>query len=413
MRCKQIQEEILGIMKEPVSRATDIIKHQVSKRCQALASFMESLMDEVACADLKLDLPQESELTASERDSVMLGEISPHHDYCDSKSSSETPPSYTQLNYDDNLMRFFSSCPKTLNARDELNLSDVCGELSSNQRCPGSGDTRSAGDCSSKSNTLMANVTRISQTTTTGSYAQHVSTALTEAILLRHNDDMEKGMVKKHKEHRCSVRNFNGEKSKMFVKESQSKEVHSDVQLGQGVKRSGSKSWEADILQNYKHQHLSDSGNNNGQRSPSATPTYVRNPAELWPPFAVSIPICSTQSLSPCEPQLAMASLPGHLSGVYLYPTTSIGHLPLGHLGAPPPSPEPFFIHGYIQAQTNTLLTAPQPLITYPSSIPLHSIASLTGVLPQSSSINNNTSTVYPTENPFKPKSRSVSQLIT
>lgn len=43
----------------------------------------------------------------------MLGEISPHHDYYDSKSSSETPPSYNQLNYNANIQRFFQSKPKT------------------------------------------------------------------------------------------------------------------------------------------------------------------------------------------------------------------------------------------------------------------------------------------------------------
>lgn len=58
-------------------------------------------------------------LTSQERDSVMLGEISPHHDYCDSKSSSETPPSYNQLNYNENLQRFFDSRPRTLTASDE------------------------------------------------------------------------------------------------------------------------------------------------------------------------------------------------------------------------------------------------------------------------------------------------------
>lgn len=39
----------------------------------------------------------------------MLGEISPHHEYFDSKSSTETPPSYNQLNYHDNIERFFNS----------------------------------------------------------------------------------------------------------------------------------------------------------------------------------------------------------------------------------------------------------------------------------------------------------------
>lgn len=53
------------------------------------------------------------DLHFQERDSVMFGEISPHHDYYDSKSSSETPPSYNQLNYNENIQRFFQSKPKT------------------------------------------------------------------------------------------------------------------------------------------------------------------------------------------------------------------------------------------------------------------------------------------------------------
>lgn len=52
------------------------------------------------------------------RDSFMLGEISPHHEGC-SKSSSETPPSYSQLNYKENIARFFESKPKTTFGSDE------------------------------------------------------------------------------------------------------------------------------------------------------------------------------------------------------------------------------------------------------------------------------------------------------
>lgn len=43
----------------------------------------------------------------------MLGEISPHHDYYDRESASETPPSYNQLNYKENIQRFFQSKPMT------------------------------------------------------------------------------------------------------------------------------------------------------------------------------------------------------------------------------------------------------------------------------------------------------------
>lgn len=60
-----------------------------------------------------------------ERDSVMLGEISPYHDYYDSKSSSETPPSYNQLNYNENLQRFFQSKPKTTVSEESSNAVQV------------------------------------------------------------------------------------------------------------------------------------------------------------------------------------------------------------------------------------------------------------------------------------------------
>lgn len=58
-----------------------------------------------------------------EHDSVMLGEISPHHEYYDSKSSTETPPSYNQLNYNENIERFFKSKPVvTMYGSDEENI---------------------------------------------------------------------------------------------------------------------------------------------------------------------------------------------------------------------------------------------------------------------------------------------------
>jgi len=54
----------------------------------------------------------------------MLGEISPHHEYYDSKSSTETPPSYNQLNYNENIERFFKSKPPvaTMYGSDEENV---------------------------------------------------------------------------------------------------------------------------------------------------------------------------------------------------------------------------------------------------------------------------------------------------
>jgi period circadian protein 2 len=100
-KSKSIQDEILKLLTKAIARPFDTVKQQVSKRCQVLESFMEPLVHEIVKSnnkkDLTLELPQETDLTFSERDSVMLGEISPHHDYFDSKSSSETPPSYNQV----------------------------------------------------------------------------------------------------------------------------------------------------------------------------------------------------------------------------------------------------------------------------------------------------------------------------
>lgn len=76
-----------------------------------------------------------------EHDSVMLGEISPHHEYYDSKSSTETPPSYNQLNYNENIERFFKSKPSvaiTYGSDEEiLNLSNDEGD----KTCPTSTGT--------------------------------------------------------------------------------------------------------------------------------------------------------------------------------------------------------------------------------------------------------------------------------
>lgn len=394
MRSKQMQEDILKLMKETVSRPTDLLKHQVSKRCQALASFMETLMDEVTRPDLKLDLPQESELTGSERDSVMLGEISPHHDYYDSKSSSETPPSYTQLNYNDNLLRFFNSRPKTLNTlEDEIKL-EGSSEMSPNQRFDSSGDSRSAENCSSGSNHLTGSATTSNTGTGCSSYSAYAPPTLTEATLVRHNDDMEKGMVKKHKEQRCSVRNFNGEKSKkQAAKEGQmSKDAaHVDLQSGHGVKRSGSRSWEADTKQNHKHQHMSENHaasitHASGCRATDAQSInrhsmlgniypHVNslNSPELWPPFSLSGPVCSTQSHSTTNPQM----LPGRLSAVYtMLPTSHLDHVPHEHPGPQPPKPEPYYMSSYAYPPTHPLTTS-QPLV----NIPLHKIAPLHDVL--------------------------------
>lgn len=230
---KIIRDEILKLLTEPVTRPSDTVKQQVSKRCQALASFMETLMDEVTkSSDLKLELPLESDLTFSERDSVMLGEISPHHDYFDSKSSSETPPSYNQLNYNENLQRFFDSRPITVNECGDQNKMETADtekgtrmNLSPTQCFGGSGGSESAGNMSSASNANMESITNTSTGTSNGSY---IPPLLTKQLLCKHNEDMEKLIIKRHKVGRINKAGCE-----------RNKRTPTHEQHSHGVKRSG------------------------------------------------------------------------------------------------------------------------------------------------------------------------------
>lgn len=280
---RAIQDDILKMLTEPVTRPSDTVKQQVSMRCQVLASFMETLMDEVTNSeskkDLKLDLPLESDLTFSERDSVMLGEISPHHDHFDSKSSSETPPSYNQLNYNENLQRFFDSRPMT--NIDQLKIEQSSTEPSranaSPMPCFGeSGGSESAGNMSSlASNANMESVTNTSTGTSSGSYLPPI---LTEALLCKHNEDMEKLIIKRHKVARTGGKN--GDKSKKGHEKTYEQHSH-------GVKRSGSHSWEGEAHKTSKQQHFVET-----QKSPVGaipTQTYPSPNVDLWPPFSVSL----------------------------------------------------------------------------------------------------------------------------
>ncbi|XP_062565455.1 period circadian protein isoform X2 [Armigeres subalbatus] len=251
---KLIEEQIIRLLKEPVPKASDMVKQEVTKRCKALASFMEELMDEVAQPELKLNLLNESDFTFSERDSVMFGEISPHHEYFDSKSSSETPPSYNQLNYNDNLQRFFESRP-VMNVTESSRIHSSGGtntETIDDQRFSGDGGESggSAGNFSSESNAQMDSVTNTTSNTGTSS-GSYQPPMLTEELLCKHNDDMQKVMLKKHREARTLARGT--EKNKKGATD----KTYTNI-LTQGVKRGSSHSWEEDIHKTFKNQHNPD-----------------------------------------------------------------------------------------------------------------------------------------------------------
>ncbi|XP_024080859.1 period circadian protein isoform X2 [Cimex lectularius] len=312
---KIVQEEIKCLLNETVVRTSETAKQQVSKRCKDLAAFMENLMDEITKPpDLKVDVPIE-EQSFSERDSVMLGEISPHHDYYDSKSSSETPPSYNQLNYNENIQRFFESKPKTTlseESADPKNGSAIGegGKISPVINLSTMSKSGGSGTSPWQSTESHGNSGETTTNTSNNTLQSCKPPTLTEQLLIRclldrHNEDMEKQMVQKHRE----MRNKSDRDSK--VKERLKDKVQ-DMSKGcfnteeqlccpssghHGLKRSGSHSWDGEPYKSIKASHT-----NNGQTQASSSeqtaalpqPSNPSKPKEtnqpsLWPPFSVSL----------------------------------------------------------------------------------------------------------------------------
>lgn len=248
-RSNRTKEDILKLLSKTLPKASDTVKQQVSRRCQALASLMETIMDEVSRPDLKLDLPHETDLTISERGSVMLGEISPHHEYYDSKCSTETPPSYNQLNYNDNLQRFFNSKPVTASDIVTLKIEQPYNEpvdggiaLSPVECFEQSGGSGSSGNYTTGSHFHMGSITNTSNPETGTSSESVQLQSLTESLINKHNDVMEKLMLKKHRESRVRLGKKSLEKVQDFT--------------NHGIKRFGSHSWEDEVNRATKHNHL-------------------------------------------------------------------------------------------------------------------------------------------------------------
>lgn len=282
---------------------TDSVKQTVSKRCQALASFMESLLAGVKRQELKLDLLDECEPAASEHGSVMLGEISPHHlsNHDESKSSSETPPTYNQLNYFENLNRFFQSVEPIFVPGEYKSLPYQIDHVPTNrmlspiQQC----NEESGGSFNSSSDSPQFESTNTSNTSN-NEHQPHL--LLTEAIVSRHTDQMETQMVKNHKKYRT--------RSSHMADKKKADKVHGNpAGRNQPVKRS----WPNEMgnsknsKTNNQTEHNRYNPNENAQQNnesieksdkakdtePSASHTtgpiskLQAQAVHLWPPFSV------------------------------------------------------------------------------------------------------------------------------
>lgn len=309
-KAAKLKKELLKLQSEPVPYPSDSVKQQVSKRCQALAAFMETLLAGVKKEELKLDLVVECEPAASEHGSVMLGEISPHHhsNHDDSKSSSETPPTYNQLNYFENLNRFFNSVHPTFVPNefkslpykiDHVPTNEKDRMLSPIQQC----GEESGGSFNSSSDSPQFDSTNTSNESNNGNNQAHL--LLTEASVSRHTDQMELQMVKNHKKYRTRA-------SHVADKKKAPDKGYANVAMrSQPMKRSWpNEKFDNELAKNSKshnlneHRYTAKVGENaeidetNAQNAPNKASDEVRpntsqgqsklHAVHLWPPFSVN-----------------------------------------------------------------------------------------------------------------------------
>ena len=185
------------VRRKHVSKKADLVEN---KKKSQLSSFMGVLLKEAAKAD-SFD-PMRAVAA------VPIDNISLHQ-----SDSSESPPNYNQLNYNENLTRFFNSQPKTLSEKDVISA----GVYSSNSsyednplnggvvsmkkkdqkwkgRSGDSGDGKESRSGQGSGDTTPQLESRPSSSSDSreGVSGQHV---LTEDMLVLHNREMEKQMV--------------------------------------------------------------------------------------------------------------------------------------------------------------------------------------------------------------------------
>ncbi|XP_023944074.2 period circadian protein isoform X3 [Bicyclus anynana] len=208
-----IKESIIRIMNEVLTKPAEMAKQHMTKRCQELASFMESLLDETPKTEEELRLEiQDTDHSYFERDSVMLGGISPHHDNNDSNTSTETPLTYNQLNYNENLQRFFDS-HEAYTDEDKNSLA-VCEHLKTKDIETPEPDTsfsknflsmvNSSGEFDEMASTSDSSTAAVASSNNACSSNGFQALRLTESLLNKHNVEMEKELLKLHRETRSS-----------------------------------------------------------------------------------------------------------------------------------------------------------------------------------------------------------------
>lgn len=202
---ERIQNEIKRILAQPVPLPPVNKKLLLSKQCLELTKYMEKFRNEVKKKELYFVVDRDP--SHSER--PIMGASSPRHNsrYDDSENSSETPPTYQMLNYQENLNRYFNSNPVETMPPD-FDLTDTFNEpvfkLSPVQK--GSDESGGSGKLSVSSSNQMASVTNTSGNSNENltKELEQLNEVLTSDLINQHIKEMETMLIKSHKKRRIA-----------------------------------------------------------------------------------------------------------------------------------------------------------------------------------------------------------------
>ncbi|CAG9558553.1 unnamed protein product [Danaus chrysippus] len=387
-----LREKITRVMTEVLTKPAEIAKQQMSKRCQDLASFMESLMEETPKIEEELRLEiQDQDHSYYERDSVMLGGISPHHDHSDSKSGTDTPVSYNQLNYNETLQRYFDS-------HEPYSFEDYYLMDSENKIQMKENEESSVSKCISPMAQASTECDRTSSSECSGvgignsCPCDYQPMRLTESLLNKHNAEMERELIKMYRENRSSK----GDREKASNETRQKKKQHlarcnaafQPTSLGlsdpqpHGVKRPSKQAEEASA-----HKHRCSSPRPIRQAAvpnnqPVAISSVVTN---MWPTTAANtMNTCHLQGLG-MPPQVSFMTpmaMPGQYPMCYIpvpvqpiqTPSDSFQNTNTNNNYPYQPQPMPYMMYGHAMYGSPFMYPSVDPRSYVPQTTAGHNI---------------------------------------
>ncbi|XP_029344822.1 period isoform X2 [Acyrthosiphon pisum] len=267
-------------------------KKEISMEYKDLTESMHCFVHPSIKVPLNENVLPEMSGNCSDHDSTSLSQ---HHNY-ESKSSSDTLLSYNELNYNDNIQRFFNSKAKTNSSEDS----------SGSKKC----DARKITSFETDTTKVQPDTIPLFQSGTSiilnrivtqnsHSYDSEQSASkncqLTQKMLLRHNEKMECDLVKQHK------------KNKLSKKQNFSNQTIYIPDIAHGIKRNNSNANEDKSCKLSKRKCLSNiSGLTNVTQPPehqdiATTPTVARS-TQIWSFCQITRDSQTMTDLPPIQP---------------------------------------------------------------------------------------------------------------